>query len=1189
MRSPFRYLPTLTILTIAIAASIVALTLPEPSAEHEKERRPDEPLEAIRWKQIAERDEFGNIADNGVMIARGQMDALRAAQRRRGAGSGIESIAGINSNAWTWIGPGNIGGRTRTISISPSNPQDILTAGVAGGIWRTTNAGASWSVVDDFMANLAVSTIVRYPVTPTTVLAGTGEGFFNADSIRGAGIFRSTDNGATWSQLGSTTGAQFQFVNRLVFAADGSTLIAATRSGLFRSTNLGDSWTQVLAVSEMTDVKFLPGSATHGVASGFVKRVYYTTNGGASWTPATIPAAGAAGTFNRIELATSQSEPCTVYASYAAGGTSSSPGAEIWKSTDCGLNYAWISTPSHLGAQGWYDNAIWVDPTDVNHVIVGGVSRFRSTNGGTSFAGQGGSVHSDHHAFISEPGYDGTTNRRVYFGNDGGVYRLEDALGTSFTRLNNNYGVTQFYGGAGQNSTGKIFGGTQDNGTLVYTPAGGAQGWTTMAGGDGGYATADQTNTNYLYGEFQWLGVHRSSNGGASSSSITGCAGAAPLSDSCAQTTNFISPILLDRNDPNRLLAGGRSLWLNSAARTTALWASIKAPTAGNSNISAIAVQAGNSNVIWVGHNSGDIYKTTNGLDGAPTWMKMDDSGPVPNRTITSIAIDPANPDVVYVSLGGFSTGNVWKTVNGGLNWASASGGAPWALPSAPVRSVAVHPSMPGWIYAGTDVGVFASEDGGATWQVPHDGPANVAVFELFFMNTMLVAVTHGRGMYTAEAGVMAPAITQHPANQAAGPGGAVSFAAGATGFPAPTWQWQRWNGAAWQNLANDATYSGVTTATLGVIAGVALSGSQYRALATNTGGSAATNAALLTVYGTGVNIVQNGDFGAGTTNWQLFEVPDIVASVVGGQMQFYRQNPTTTPSGQAVVYQHTGVPVGAGTPMLAQFDLGNSSSVRKRLTVLILDATFSDLHVCTFFLAPNAPMRTYAMRTHSNQAWSNTAIYFYAATGGSNGGNYLLDNVSLAHDPASSTARTDCVDPTAPLPPGGASSANLLGNGDFQTGALAPWNVFGNITWQLSSGVFEFYRPVVTPPAAVLFQGVGPVGAGQILTANVQLGNSSGQRRRVTVLLNDADFSDLTACTFWLPAGRPLDTYTMRAFTTKAWTNAMISIYSATSGVLPWVQVDNVTLQTTPTSVALGTECFEAPSPAPPPGIRKK
>ncbi len=109
----------------------------------------------------------------------------------------------------------------------------------------------------------------------------------------------------------------------------------------------------------------------------------------------------------------------------------------------------------------------------------------------------------------------------MYYGNDGGIYRLADSNGTSFTNLNNNYGVTQFYGGAGHAASGKILGGTQDNGTLVYTPANGPQFWTTMNGGDGGFSAADQTDANYLYGEFQWLGVHRSSNGGASSTLLT--------------------------------------------------------------------------------------------------------------------------------------------------------------------------------------------------------------------------------------------------------------------------------------------------------------------------------------------------------------------------------------------------------------------------------------------------------------------------------------------------------------------------------------------------------------------------------------------------------------------------------------------------------------------------------------------
>jgi hypothetical protein len=1186
LRFPHRLSWPLLAVTIVIGLFAASSTVVREESE-ERERGFDDPLAARRWVQLAEKDEFGNITPNGLMIAKAQADAIRSRQKRAFARFGpgpLPSIGGINNGGWSWIGPGNVGGRTRAIAINPNNTQEIFAGGVAGGIWRTDNAGASWSVVDDFMANLAVSSMFFKPGDASMMFAATGEGFFNSDSIRGAGIFRSNDGGTSWSQLGSTAGNEFLYVTRLAFSADGSTLLATTGGpglageGIWRSTDNGDSWSQRLSQTNMTDVKFLPGTNTLAVASGFARNAYWSNDAGQTWT-LSIGLNGGGGSNTRVELGVSVSSPTTVYASYAAGGTSSSIPAQLWKSLDGGISYSQVvPDPNHLSAQGWYDNAVWVDPTNVNHVVIAGVSRFRSTNG-TNFAGMGGSIHVDHHIILSDPGYDGGGNRRVYYGNDGGVYRLEDANpagGFVFTNLNNNYGVTQFYGGAGQNATGKIFGGTQDNGTKVYTPAGGPQGWTTMAGGDGGYATADQTDSNYLYGEFQWLGVHRSTNGGSSSSTITGCGGPAPLQDSCDDTTNFISPILLDPNNPHRLFGGGQSLWLNSDPRNSSNWAVVKSSV--GSNISAIAIAVGNSDLIWIGHNNGNVYKTTNGTAGSPTWNLMDTG--LPNRVVTSIAIDPANSDIVWASFGGFSSGNVWRSTDGGASWSDRSSG----LPSAPIRSVVTHPTTAGWVYVGTDVGVFASENGGASWGIPHDGPANVAVFQLFFMNTTLVAVTHGRGMFTANVSDPPPAITQHPANRSIVAGANTTFTAAATGTGPITWQWQRWNGSAWANLTDVAPYSGTTTPTLTITnASAGLSASQYRAVASNLAGSTPTNAALLTVYGAGVTVLQNGDFSGGMTGWQVFEVPDIQFSIVGGVFQYYKQSPTQTPSGQAVVYQHSGIAAGAGTPFTATFDLGNSSTVRKRITVIILDSNFSDLHVCTFFLGPGAPLRTYSMKTHSNQAWANTAIYFYAASGGSNGGNYLVDNVSLRYDPAASTTRTDCIDPTAPTPPGGAPSANLLTNGDFGTGALAPWGTFGTITWQISGGVFEFHKPSSTPPAGVLLQTVGAMPAGQILTTTFQLGNSSPNRRRVTLILNDADFSDLMACTFWLTPNQPLSTYTMRVFTTEAWGNAMFSLYSATVGAFQWARFDNAVFQTTPASTALGTECIEPPPPPAP------
>jgi hypothetical protein len=324
-------------------------------------------------------------------------------------------------------------------------------------------------------------------------------------------------------------------------------------------------------------------------------------------------------------------------------------------------------------------------------------------------------------------------------------------------------------------------------------------------------------------------------------------------------------------------------------------------------------------------------------------------------------------------------------------------------------------------------------------------------------------------------------------------------------------------------------------------------------------------------------------------TGWSTFATPDssyIVAGVAGGVLEFYRQPPPPGQTNQAVVFQATGVAATADMRFVATFDLGNSSTVRKRISVLIHDLDFDDLMVCTFWLAPGAPMRTYRMFGHATMAWGNATISFYAANAGSDGGAYRLDNVSFRPDFAVSDERTDCVDPTAPMPPGGGPGPDLIANGGFGTGQLPPWGVFGQIVWQITGGVFEFYRPAGVPAGVVLQEtGVG-FGSGAIMTATFQLGNSTGLRRRVTVLLHNADFLDLAACTFWLPAGQPLSAYSMRTFTTQAWTNAAVSVYPATVGLEQAMRLDEVALRETPGTAVLGTECLEPVTPSPASGL---
>jgi hypothetical protein len=572
--------------------------------------------------------------------------------------------------------------------------------------------------------------------------------------------------------------------------AGSGVMLVATTTGLLRSSDAARAvWTKVLD-GRVADVRFDPRDNERAVAGGAIGgEAWHSTDGGQTWTPAAHD-----GTWlGRVELAYAASNPDIVYASVQMAN------GEIWRSVDGGATYrprrtrtATGTAAPYLGEQGWYANAIWAgDPADANLVVVGGVNLWRSTDGGdvlaeiSTWQAHPDSAHADQHAIAAHPGF-GHDNRTVFFGNDGGVCvaRDLDAVGREptppytqgWTELANAFGVTQFYGGAGNPASGTIIGGAQDNGTLRYDSKQGTEGWTPIFGGDGGWCAADPTDPNVFYGEYTFLNIHRNTDGGATEDTrgdryITGqffnlderewdwkpvphrIPDAKPEPNRPMQAL-FIAPFVLDPNEPDRILAGGRSLWRTNDAKTPntttsgPTWASIKDPIGDPATkrleISAIAIAAGHSDTVWVGHVNGAVFHTDNATATAPTWRQVTSAAFPSPRYCSRITVHPTDKNLVYVAFAAYARENLWLTPDGGVTWRDLSA----TLPTAPVRAIAVHPRRTSFVYAGTEVGLFASEDGGTTWTPTNQGPTSCSIDDLFWMGEDLISVTHGRGMF---------------------------------------------------------------------------------------------------------------------------------------------------------------------------------------------------------------------------------------------------------------------------------------------------------------------------------------------------------------------------------------------------------------------------------------------------------
>ncbi len=703
------------------------------------------PDEAMKWYMDQRKSATGSIPENW------REEALQHIERYNTRPDNEDNSTALS---WSEVGPGNIGGRVRAIVVHPSNASIIYIGAVGGGVWKTTNGGTSWTALKDQMENIAVCALVMDPSNSNILYAGTGEGFFNGDAIRGEGVFKTTDAGATWTRLTATNNTDFQYVNKLEFDGTTNTLWAATRSGLLKSTDAGASFTKVINATHCMDLEIAGTSPTTLYASfgHFAQaNVRRSTDAGATWSQIFTQSG-----IGRYEIAVSKSSPSTVLIS--GHNLSTNQCGVFSKSTDKGTNWTSVTIPgpavsgaaTYTSGQAWYNNIVMVDPTNANIIYAAGLDAWKTTNGGTSWTQisnwypQGGAppfMHADIHAIAFSP----SSSSTLFTGNDGGVYKSTNG-GSTWTSLNNGLNITQFYYGAIHPTLAKYYGGTQDNGTLGLTSG---TSWGELIGGDGGATEIDFNNPNLMYGEYVNFCFLKSTDGGASfNKSMNGIPVGSGFWDGTTDRTLFISPFTMDPNNPQILAGGTYRVWrtTNSASSWTAISGDLTGDGTGGSGatISALAIAKGNSSVIYVGTTNGRVQVTTN----AGTSWTLRNSG-LPSAYVTKVVIDPSNSNIAYATFSGFSASQkVYKTTNAGVSWTNISSN----LPNIPVNSFVINPASTSNLYAGTDLGVFSTTDGGTSWVKDGSSLPNVVVSDLRIRasDSKIVAFTHGRSAWVA-------------------------------------------------------------------------------------------------------------------------------------------------------------------------------------------------------------------------------------------------------------------------------------------------------------------------------------------------------------------------------------------------------------------------------------------------------
>jgi photosystem II stability/assembly factor-like uncharacterized protein len=671
-------------------------------------------------------------------------------------------------------------GRVNCIGFHPTDTNTFYVGVAQGGVWKTTNGGASYTPLTDNLPITRVSDICVDPVNPNTIYISlcdyeyVGKGLFLDGRKRhthyGLGVYKSTNAGLTWNPTGLTfqlTNGDASLIRKVIVnPSNNSHLLACGVTGMYLSLNGGTNWTRMLDSLFWDMVQDPVNPSTIYASTGWLKNsgmgsaaIYKSTNFGLSWILLNtgIPAQGIA---QGVRLAIAPSDPDFVYA-MACDDTEGYYG--MYVSADAGntWSYKWPALNilewgdgTGFGGQGTYDMHLLVNAHDKLTVYTGGVNIWGSTDSAGTFnpasfwqTSQGPTLHGDIHMLAHQP-----KSGAIFACSDGGLYRTDSIVigdwvnnwQTNWTNLSNGMQATSFYRLSSSKMTDdRLMAGAQDNASFYRT---GNNSWSTIFGGDGMDNFIDPNDPSTVIGSSQYGNFFLSTDHGVSGNYLS--------TNPMNEASEWVTPIVADLNNPGVLYIGNENIVRSTDGGQT--WSPL-APIYSNqmlqqnTEVSALAVSPVNSQVLWAGrrvrhelNRKAIVFKTVNGgVSFVNTTSNLPDS-----LFYTGIEASPSNSNEAVICMAGFASGQkVFRTTNGGTSWSNIS----FNLPNIPVNCIKYIPGSPNLMVA-TDLGVYVMKSSATTWTNYSLGLPNVIVSDIEFnpLADKIYVSTFGRGIWAS-------------------------------------------------------------------------------------------------------------------------------------------------------------------------------------------------------------------------------------------------------------------------------------------------------------------------------------------------------------------------------------------------------------------------------------------------------